>query len=337
MSLGPEQRARLLRAKLEALVRDDLDLVGDAFESGASAAMVVVGGTAAALLDDPAPAPFAGAVLLAARRELDRLVVYADDHADVLARWAGYFELSGGAVEVRRVADGAAVEAVAAPVPAPVPAPEVDAGLLAILEWAGVEVVVEQGTVRGEVLGLEVARLVRWPADVGGDDELHLEAGVGRFDRDAVAAARPDDPPAESLERAVRLVREHRYPGAPVHPLQVLARSRWLRADVLADPASVGAAELVAADMTTEAEGLKELHPAAAVGRRRDGTPIVVVCSSGVDLALVPLAADTRALHDPDAELVVAVPARDLHAATTTLLDHLVRPASAVGLVPGWG
>lgn len=337
MSLGPEQRARLLRAKLEALARDDLGLVGEAFESGASAAMVVVDGTAAALLDDPSPAPFAGAVLLAARRDLDRLVVYADDHADVLARWASYFELGGTGVEVRRVADGAAVDAIAAPIPSPMPAPEVDADLLATLEAAGVDVVVEQGTVRGEVLGLEVARLVRWPAEVGGDDELHLEAGVGRFDRDAVAAARPDDPPAESLARAVQRVREYRYPGAPVHPLQVLARSRWLRADVLADPGLVGAVELVAADMTTEAEGLKDLHPAAAVGRREDGTPIVVVCSSGVDLALVPLAADTRALHDPDAELVVAVPGRDLHAATTTLLEHLVRPATAVGLVPGWG
>jgi hypothetical protein len=337
MSLGPEQRARLLRAKLEALVRDDLGLVGDAFESGASAAMVVVDGTAAALLDDPAPAPFAGAVLLAARREVDRLVVYSDDHAEVLARWAGYFELRGGGVEVRRIADGVAVHAVAAPLPAPVPPPDVDPDLLATLEGAGVDVVVEQGIVRAEVLGLEVARLVRWPADVGGDDELHLEAGVGRFDRDAVAAARPDDPPAAALERAVHRVREHRYPGAPVHPLQVLARSRWLRADLLADPASVGAVELVAADMTTEAEGLKDLHPAAAVGRRGDGTPIVVVCSSGVDLALVPLAADTRALHDPDAELVVAVPERDLHAATTMLLDRLVQPASAVGLVPGWG
>lgn len=337
MSLGPEQRARLLRAKLEALVRDDLGLVGDAFESGASAAMVVVDGTAAALLDDPAPAPFAGAVLLAARREVDRLVVYSDDHAEVLARWAGYFELRGGGVEVRRIADGVAIDAVAAPLPAPVPPPDVDPDLLATLEGAGVDVVVEQGIVRAEVLGLEVARLVRWPADVGGDDELHLEAGVGRFDRDAVAAARPDDPPAVALERAVHRVREHRYPGAPVHPLQVLARSRWLRADVLADPASVGAVELAAADMTTEAEGLKDLHPAAAVGRRGDGTPVVVVCSSGVDLALVPLAADTRELHDPDADLVVAVPERDLHAATTMLLDRLVQPASAVGLVPGWG
>jgi hypothetical protein len=337
MSLGPEQRARLLRAKLEALVRDDLGLDGEAFESGASAAMVVVDGTAAALLDDPAPATFAGAVLLAARRDVDRLVVYADDRTDVLARWAAYFELRGGGVDVRRVADGAAVEAVAASLPDPLPAPEIDADLRAMLDDAGVDVVVEQGIVRGEVLGLEVARLVRWPADVGGDDELHLEAGVGRFDRDAVAAARPDDPPADALDRAVQRVREHRYPGAPVHPLQVLARSRWLRADVLADPASVGAVDLVAADMTTEAEGLKDLHPAAAVGRRGDGSPLVVVCSSGVDLALVPLAADTRALHDPDAELVVAVPERDLHAATTMLLDHLVRPASAVGLVPGWG
>jgi hypothetical protein len=63
----------------------------------------------------------------------------------------------------------------------------------------------------------------------------------------------------------------------------------------------------------------------------------VVVCSTGVDLALVPLAADTRAWHDPAARLVVALPQRDHHSATITLLGLLQRPAELVDLTPGWG
>jgi hypothetical protein len=221
--------------------------------------------------------------------------------------------------------------------PARLAPPQVSAALLDDLRHAGVDVVVEHGTVRGEVLGLEVARLVEWPVEVGGDGELHLEAGVGRFDRDAVAAVRPDEAPVDSLARTVAQVRQHRYPGAPVHAVQLLSRERWLRSMVVADPSLVGAAELSAADMTTEPTGLRDAHPSAAVGTDPDGGPVVVVCSTGVDLALVPLAADTRAWHDPDARLVVALPQRDHHSATITLLGLLQRPAELVDLTPGWG
>ena len=91
-----------------------------------------------------------------------------------------------------------------------------------------------------------------------------------------------------------------------MHPVQLLARERWLRADVMADPSSVGAAHLRPVEMTTEAEGLKDAHPAAALGVDLQGSSLLVVCSRGVDLSLVPLAADTRAMVDPAARLVLA-------------------------------
>jgi hypothetical protein len=89
--------------------------------------------------------------------------------------------------------------------------------------------------------------------------------------------------------------------------------------------------------MTTAPTGLKDVHPAAAVGIDADGGPVVVVCSTGVDLALVPLAADTRAWLDPTARLVLALPARDHHSATVTLMGLLSDPAELVDLAPGWG
>ena len=337
MTIGPEQRARLLRVKLAALVRDLGGPEGEPIDVGASAG-VVAQGWAAVLLEHGSAAGLSGALLWADRQQADELTVFVDDHAAVdVARWAGYLRLGDRPVAVRQVHGASSHPVDPAPLPARLAPPQVSAALLDDLRSAGVDVVVEHGTVRGEVLGLEVARLVEWPVEVGGDGELHLEAGVGRFDRDAVAAVRPDEAPVDSLARTVAQVRQHRYPGAPVHAVQLLSRERWLRSMVVVDPSLVGAAELSAADMTTEPTGLRDAHPSAAVGTDPDGGPVVVVCSTGVDLALVPLAADTRAWHDPEARLVVALPQRDHHSATITLLGLLQRPAELVDLTPGWG
>ncbi len=335
MTLAAEQRARLLRTKLAALARQ-LGLEGEPVDVASAAALAAPGG-AAVLVQDASAAALAGALLWSARQQAAPLTVLVDDGAAELARLAGYFGLGGADVAVREVRGADSVPVAPAPLPQRIDAPEVPAALVEPMRRLGLEVVVEHGEVRGEVLGLEVARLVRWPAEVGGDDELHLEAGVGRFDRDAVAAARPDEAPEQSLERTVEQVRAHRYPGAPVHPVQLLARERWLRSMVLAEPSLVGAARLEPVDMTTAPAGLKDAHPAAAAGTDAAGAPVVVVCSRGVDLSLVPLAADTRAMVDPDARLVLALPAQDHHVATSTLVELLRSPAELVELAPGWG
>jgi hypothetical protein len=55
-----------------------------------------------------------------------------------------------------------------------------------------------------------------------------------------------------------------------------------------------------------------------------------------VDLELVPGAADDRLAHDPDARLVLAVPARDALAVTTELASHLIAPAEVVAVDDDW-
>ena len=348
MSLDADQRARLLVAKLAALVRTEHDLECSPTATGAVVA-AIADGTAFVLLDDGGPGGLGGALLWASRRDATAVEIYVDHDAGRLARLATYFDSPERPIQVRAVTGATSVPA--DPEPAPVPltdstalsdgtaltADTDSAEAAGLLAAEGLEVVVEHGVLRGEVLGLEVARAVVWPSEVGGDDRLHLEAGVGRFDRDAAAAVRPDEDPAVALARAADAVRRHRYPGAPAHPLSLLARERWLRADLIADPSLVGAVELRAADMTTEAAGMKDAHPAAAVGVSDSGTALLVVCSTGFDLALVPLAADTRALHDPDARLLIAVPERDLHAATAELVDMLAVPAELVAVPTGWG
>ncbi|MGI8755918.1 MAG: hypothetical protein ACR2MB_08675, partial [Acidimicrobiales bacterium] len=67
-----------------------------------------------------------------------------------------------------------------------------------------------------------------------------------------------------------------------------------------------------------------------------DGRPIVVTCSTGVDLDLVPASADDRLAHAPDARLVLVVPERDAVAITRELAARLVAPAEVVTVADTW-
>jgi len=335
-----DQRIRLRRAKLAGLRRSLLAGTGvaevaDPVELGELTASHG-DGVATVLCDHGGAAPVGAAVLWAERQEARRLVVFVDHEAGVTARLAAYFSTADRPVEVRRVDAAASVLVAPEPLAPPSPGPDDGDGLVSLLRDAGLEVVVEHGVVTGELLGLEVARLVRWPTEVGGDGELHLEAGVGRFDRDAVAAVHPDEAPADSLARTVDAVRRHRFPGAPSHPVQRLARERWLRADLLSTPDLVGASWLEPVATSLERAGLRDVHPAAAIGESPEGEPLVVVCSAGIDPALVPHAADIRALHAPEAHLVLALPERDLHPATSRLAAALRSPASLVAVPVSW-
>ena len=78
---------------------------------------------------------------------------------------------------------------------------------------AGCDVRVEHGALIGEVLGLEVARVVE-PADA----PPRLEVGVGRHDREAFAIIHGDLPTDAALAEVVAAVRRHRRAGAPEHP-----------------------------------------------------------------------------------------------------------------------
>jgi hypothetical protein len=293
------------------------------------------GDTASVLLAAATPAAMAGALAWAQREGADRLVLFCDEGpgAGTLARQAVAWRFS---VEVRTVVEATSVPAVADAVAVPAPAPTAP-DLEALLHDRGLEVVDEHGVVRGEVLGLEVARIVEWPVELGGDGALHLEAGVGRFDRDAAAAMHGGEPAAAALDRAVRTVRAHRFPGAPTHPLSLLARDRWLRAILVADPGPVGAVELSPVATTMERRNVRDPAPAAAVGRTADGEAIVVVTAIGADLSLVPVADDTRRLHAPSARLVLAVPRRDVLPALGRLADELEHPAAVVGVDEPWG
>ena len=331
MALDPERKRQLHGLKLRALAGDHLaaeltsvtctddGAVGTATTS--SGDVVVVG------LAEERPARGLGAALAAAERaDLTRVHVFASESAGVLARRAALFAHPPTVWDV----DGRSAVTATADEPSPEPAtPEVPE-LVALLEIAGVEVVVEHGVIIGEVQGLEVARVVE---DAAG---YRLEVGVGAHDREAFGLLHGDLPTPDAIRQVAELVRTHRAPGASPHPLNRLGAERWLRTRLIERPDVVRAARLAPAAPPVQRTNLKEAVPAVAAGATQGGDPLVVVTSVGIDLDVVSFAADARHRLEPDAELVIAVPGRDAQEVLSAMCGRLARPAQLVAVDDGW-
>jgi len=270
-----------------------------------------------------------GAALAWARRAgAEEVHVVADEDPGTIARQAAEFRTP---VTVWRSEGRDLHPAEPAPPPAgdgPPDAPE----LVALLEGEGLDVVVEGDRLAAEFRGLEVARVVR----ALDDGEPLLEVGVGKYDRALTAMMHGDLDGRASIARVVEQLQELRRPDGPRnHPLATLVPERWLRRTLLDDPGRIGCDELVAAPAAEPRDRLRPRGIAAATGTR-DGAPVVVACSVGVDLEAVVLAADTRLATDPDATLLLALPARDVLPVTEAMVADLVRPAEIAAVEGDW-
>ncbi|MBV9951173.1 MAG: hypothetical protein JO291_04440 [Acidimicrobiia bacterium] len=326
-----DRRAALLGAKLGALVHDGWSGASGRAGTFPDGATLVDGDRGWVLVGDDGARRLGSALAWARQQRAGELHLLAEDPAvaGVLARRAGRFARPPQVW----VVDGRSVQpAEPAPVPvASVPPPSAEL-FRPVLADAGLEVVVEQGTLLAEVNGLEVARVV--PS--GGDGDARMEVGVGRFDREAFAMINADLRDTEALAKAVGIVRSIRRPDSPRHQLNQLAPERWLRADHVADPSPLGLSSLEPVEPVLPRQNLRDRAVASAIGEGADGRPVLVTFSSGVDLELVPAAADDRAMHAPDARLVLAVPARDVHPVTEALAAALTEPAEVVAVEGGW-
>lgn len=326
-SADPARRSQLLGLKLAALVRDhvgtDLALTPGIWPGGAA----LVRGADAWVLAEDQPARALGRALAWGRQQgVTGLHLLAETGTGMLARRAAEFAESP---TVWHVDGRSLIEAVPEPF---TPEPPVDPDLLGfaeLIESGGATVSVEHGVLAGEVEGLEVCRAVRDP-DTG---ECRLEVGVGAHDREAFLMIHGAIPAADALRMVVDAVVPHRRPGADPHPLNRLGAERALRARVIREPSLVGAASLAPASPPTPRENLKDAVPCVAIGTGDDGAALVVVCSTGIDLDVIPWAADARLfLADAGARLVVAVPERDASPVTQALAARLVNPAAVVAL-----
>jgi hypothetical protein len=294
------------------------------------------------LIDDGEAARFGPALALAdsrGARSLEVLVeVGVPGAAGIIARRAGemreppgVWSLSGR--EIRRAEPVPPVP----PVPLVRPVRPVQPGVegsdpepvdefVRLLVAHGAEPVLEHGVLRGEVLGLEVARMV------GGQ----LVVGVGRHDREARTEMRPGEDLGSALDEAIAAVRARRRPDAGRHPANTLARSRWLRSVVVARPDLVGASSLEAVAPPMPWFDLPEVGAAPCVGRLVDGSSAVVVCSAGIDLDVVPTAADCRLMYAPQGQLIIAVPEGDDVPVNRRLAAALARPADVLTVPKDW-
>ena len=339
MTIDPDRLADLLARKLVALVKGRWTDLADSHRAGSFPGGTSLaegsGGRAWILLTTEAesdPARRLGAAMAVARRagatELHLLVDAPAPAAAILARRAALFS---DPPQVWTV-DGATIapaQAIAPPI-APALAPEVEL-YRPVLAAAGLTPVAEGGNLLGELLGLEVARVV-----VDDDGSARIEAGVGRFDREAGAMMYAHQGETDALARVVDLVAGIRTASAERHPLNTLVTERWLRAALVAHPELVGAAALEPVASAVERANLLEVGVASARGTDLEGRPLVVTCSTVVDLDLVPSAADDRLAADPDARLVLAVPSRNVVPVTTELAGRLRAPADVVPVADGW-
>jgi hypothetical protein len=323
-------RSVLLAAKLRALAGAP-GAQPAAFPGGAA----LVDGSAAWLLLDADPLrAFGPALVWAERRGATEVTLLVDDDAaGVVARRARQFR---DPPTVLRIEGTSTVPAEPALLDDRWDAPSAPE-LAGLLVDADLEVVVEDGIVRGEVLGLEVARIVHGTTSTGTPiDAPVLEVGVGAADREMTALVHAGLPPMDQLLRVRDIVLEHRRPDALRHPLNQLAPERWLRARLVRDPGLVGCAQLRPAPPAVPRPNLRDPAVAFAIGVDAGGDTVVVACSVGVHLDLVPSAADARGALAPSARLLLALPSRDAHPVTQALAARLLAPAELVPVDGDW-
>jgi hypothetical protein len=324
MALDPARRSALLGLKLGTLVRDHAgegSVVSGTMPGGAA---LVRDGEAWVLAEDAPARSLGGALAWMRQQGASALHVLAEAETGLLARRASAFSVP---VSVWQVSGRSLSPAVPSP-PAVAPPPDpAAAGLVDLIIEGGAEPIVEHGVLAGEVLGLEVCRAVVDPLT----GAARLEVGVGQADREAFQLLHGDVPPVEALREIVERVSRHRQVGAEPHPLNRLAGERLLRARLASTPSLVGATSLRPGQPPVPRPNLRDPVPCVAAGEDVDGRPLLVVCSVGVDLDLVPYAADAR-LTDGRAEvrLVLAVPERDASPVTQALAGMLREPAELV-------
>lgn len=322
MSIDPERRSALLGIKLSALVNDHAGTAEIAASTLPGGAALTRRGEAWILADDK-PHRILGPALVWASRQPDigHVNILVEAGAGIIARRAAAFT---GDIRVWAVNGRALTPAAVDPhYPVPPVLPELLA-LSADIAAAGADPVCEWGVLVGEVAGLEVCRAVL-SNETG---EATLAVGVGAHDREAFAMLHGDRPPLVALQGVVQAVAPHRQPGAAPHALNRIATERLLRARLIDEPDIVGASTLFVADPPVARSNLKDPVPCVAVGTDRSGQAITVVCSVGIDLDLVPFAADARLRHG--GRLIVVVPEQDAHAVTRQLLGRLREPAELV-------
>lgn len=325
MSVDDDRLAGLARTKLEGLVRRAFPAVTEAAASFPAGAGIQSGDAAYVYLVKPEPSPLAAALAWGTRMGATDLHVIVDDDDGLIGLQATGFEPP---VQVWKAVGAELTELIPATMPdVPVPS-EVDEHISLLLD-AGCDIAGEHGVVVGEVLGLEVARIV-----LEADGATSVRVGVGLYDQEAHALVHAGESVEGRLDQVVTEVRRHRRAGAAPHPINRVARQRWLRAIVLAEPGIVGLETASALTPLRPRGGIHEEGPVAAAGVS-NGRGEIVVTAVGIDLDAVPCAAGHLVRDGGDAVRIV-MPERDHHDVIRRQAARLAVPAELMAITEPW-
>lgn len=327
MALSVDQLAVLAKTKLEALVRGSFPEVTAGAQTFSGGVAIRDGYRAFVYLMADKPSPLGAALAWGVRKEASELHVVVDSPDPVLTVMAAgldpkpiLWEVAGrNLVPMTETKMASAIEP-----------SETAMALAGLLSSAGCEIVVENGAVIGEIQGLEVARVV-----IAADGQAHVRVGVGLYDQDAGALAQAGRPVEDRLADVIAEVRSYRNNTALPHPLNRVARSRWLRSVVSDQPELVGLDAVAKVAPLFISESVRDDRPVAALGVSNRGEDVLVVCSSGVDLDLIPVtAAHSKMLSTERAVLVL--PSADHYPILRQVARHLALPADFVALPTPW-
>lgn len=300
MALETDQRRRLESVRLAAaLAKRGVDPESVTESTSQVGPAVVVGRSGWVVPVEHVHHGLAIALLWAETHGLDSLNVVVEEDAGLVARRARSFSRD---VRVWRYVDNQLVEALAFDHEPTGVVPASHEHFASLIADCGVDVVREHGVLTGEVLGLEVCRVVNDPSSA---DQVRLEIGVGVHDRETFRLVHGAVATGEQLIDVARTVAAIRTDSSAQHPLARLALERRLRSRIVAAPSLVSARKLVVAEPPVARTNVKDSVPCIAVGESVDGAPLVVTFTSIADLDVVGFGADARERLNPDARLVV--------------------------------
>ena len=104
------------------------------------------------------------------------------------------------------------------------------------------------------------------------------------------------------------------------------------RAELLDDPDRLGLASLVAVEGATPRQGLHDRSPAFALA---PSERVLVACSVGIDLDVVPAAAEV-ATREGAERIVLVLLQRDVHPVTTEVAERCVIPVEVAIAEEPW-
>ena len=301
--------------KLRALVREHLGLseepagraevfgLGAAFVSSSDTWLYVDGIAQRSL--GPSLAWFLNHIQNETRESLTALHLVVDRDSGVLARRAAMFDVPIQVWHVNNRLLLPAVEEEHLEVVSPSPR---HLDFVPMIERAGADVVIEHGVVAGEVLGLEICRVV----DDAFTGDTRLEVGMGAHDREAFALIHGHRPTEEALSSVIATVAQHLADGARLHPLNTFGAERLLRARCIGNPAVVGLTSLAPADPPVARTNLKDTIPCVARGRDDAGSDVVVTFVHGVDLDVVPFALDAADRFGENVRVMIVARDKDV-------------------------